>query len=84
MGQKRSRPPKGAAKNLWEETDHGLTVVVADALLLAAFESGVEERTVAVFVRLLFGAALTFTVSVSTTGGSAGRRVPMTALTVPF
>jgi hypothetical protein len=77
-------PPGGGGNERKAKRNHGLTVVVAEALLFAEFESGVEDRTVAVLVSVLLGGATTLTPMVIVTGGSAGASVPMVTWTVPF
>jgi hypothetical protein len=83
MGQKRSRPPKGAAKGLRRRADQGPTVVVSVSRLLAAFESGVEEETVAVFERTAAGAAVTVT-TMDIVADPAEPIAPRLAVTRPF
>ena len=65
------------------ETDQGPTVVVSVSRLLAAFESGVDAETVAVFESMVAGAAVTVTVIVTVALPDAAS-VPMFAVTRPF
>jgi len=66
-----------------EESNQGLTVVVAEALLFAEFESGVEDSTVAVLVSELLGGATTLT-PIVTVAVAEDAIVPIMTRTVPF
>jgi hypothetical protein len=77
-------PPEGGGEIDSRKPNQGLTVVVAEALLLAEFESGVEDSTVAVLVSELFAGATTLTPMVMVTTGSAGASVPIMTRTIPF
>jgi hypothetical protein len=77
-------PPEGGGQIDRKDSNQGLTVVVAEALLFAEFESGVEDSTVAVLVSELFAGATTLTPMVMVIGGSAGATVPSITRTMPF
>jgi hypothetical protein len=76
-------PPEGGGEIHRENANQGLTVVVAEALLFAEFESGVEDSTLAVFVRVLFAGATTFT-PIVIVAVADGAMVPILTRTVPL